>query len=95
MIIPLLQVQLPSHVLRDQVTSPEPSPHWICKIQVRGRYKIEEGLLLEKKEGWAGEKFEGRGGDWNKQKGRDRRERERSCGRTIWQVMLRFHAVPL
>jgi len=31
--------------------------------QVRGRYRIEGGLSLEEKEGWAGEKFEGRGGD--------------------------------
>jgi len=29
---------------------------------VRGRYRIEGGLSLEK-EGWAGEKFEGGGGD--------------------------------
>jgi len=28
---------------------------------VRGRYRIEGGLSLEEKEGWAGEKFEGRG----------------------------------
>ncbi len=26
------------------------------------RYKIERGLSLDEKEGWAGEKFEGRGG---------------------------------
>jgi len=37
---------------------------------VRGRYRIEEGLSLEEKEGCAGEKFEGRGGDWNKWKER-------------------------
>jgi len=30
---------------------------------VRGRYRIEGGLSLEEKEGWAGEKFEGRGRD--------------------------------
>jgi len=30
---------------------------------VRGRYRIEGGLLLEEKEGWVGEKFERRGGD--------------------------------
>jgi len=30
---------------------------------VRSRYKIEEGLSLEEKEGWVGEKFEGRGGE--------------------------------
>jgi len=30
---------------------------------VRGRYRIEGGLSFEEKEGWAGEKFEGRGGD--------------------------------
>jgi len=28
---------------------------------VRGRYRIEGGLSLEEKEGWVGEKFEGRG----------------------------------
>jgi len=37
---------------------------------------------LEEKEGWAGEKFEGRVGDWNRERER-RRERGRSCGRTI------------
>jgi len=30
---------------------------------VRGRNRIEGGLSLEEKEGWAGEKFEGRGED--------------------------------
>jgi len=30
---------------------------------VRGRYRKEGGLSLEEKEGWAGEKFEGRGGE--------------------------------
>jgi len=30
---------------------------------VRSRYRIEGGLSLEEKEGWVGEKFEGRGGD--------------------------------
>jgi len=40
---------------------------------VRGRYRIEGGLLLEEKEGWAGEKFEGRGGD--RREKRDRRVR--------------------
>jgi len=50
MLIPLSQGQLHSHIL-------------ICKVQVRGRYRIEGGLSLEEKEGWAGEKFEGRGGD--------------------------------
>jgi len=77
MLIPLPHEQLPSHVLRTQVTSPEPSPHLICKIQVTGRYRIEGGLSLDKKEGWEGEKFEGRGGDWNR-KEKDRRGTERS-----------------
>jgi len=63
MIIPLPQGQLPCHMLRTQVTSLEPSPHWIYKIQVRGRYRIEGGLPLEEKEGWVGGKFEGRGGE--------------------------------
>jgi len=27
---------------------------------VRGRYRIEGGLSLEEKEGWVGNKFEGR-----------------------------------
>jgi len=61
-------------------------------MQVRGRYRTEGGLSLEETEGWVGEKFEGRGGDWN---GKERRGRERSQGRTIWRVMLRFHSVPL
>jgi len=63
MLIPLPQGQLPSHILRNQVTSPEPSPHCFCKVQVRGRYRTEGGLSLAEKEGWVGEKFEGRGGD--------------------------------
>jgi len=50
---------------------------------------------LDEKEGWAGEKFEGRGGDWTRKGRRDRRERERSRGRRIWLVTLRFHIVPL
>jgi len=43
-----------------------------------------------------GEKFEGRGGDWNRRRDR-REEREglRSRGRTRWQVMLRFCSVYL
>jgi len=42
---------------------------------VRGRYRIEGGLSLEK-EGWVGEKFEGRGGDWNrKRRGEGEREK--------------------
>jgi len=56
--------------------------------------QLEGGLSLDKKEGWAGEKLEGRGGD-AKGKGRDRREREGSHGRTILGVRLGFHAVPL
>jgi len=47
---------------------------------VRGRYRIEGGLSLEEKEGWAGEKFDVRGGDWNR-KEEERRERARSHGR--------------
>jgi len=39
------------------VTSPEPTAHLICKVQVRGRYRIEGGLSLEEKEGWAGDEF--------------------------------------
>jgi len=35
MVILLPQGWLPSHVLRTQVTSLEPSPNLICKIQVR------------------------------------------------------------
>jgi len=38
---------------------------------VRGRYRIEGGLSLEEKEGWAGEKFEGQ---------ETRRERKRQEG---------------
>jgi len=30
---------------------------------VRDRYRIGGGLSLQEKEGWAGEKFEGSGGD--------------------------------
>jgi len=30
---------------------------------VQGRYRTEGGLSLEEKEGWVGEKFEGREGD--------------------------------
>jgi len=38
---------------------------------------------LEEKEGWAGEKFEGRGGDWNRKEERGGREKGRSHGRTV------------
>jgi len=38
-----------------------------------------------------GEKFEGRGGDWDREEERQE-EKGRSHGRTIWQVTLRFHA---
>jgi len=47
---------------------------------------------LEEKEGWAGEKFEGRGGDRERGK-RKRQETER--GEKPWQVMLRFCSVYL
>jgi len=50
---------------------------------VRGRYKVERGLSLEEKEGWAGEKFEGRGGDWNRKEETGGREKGRSHGRTM------------
>jgi len=43
---------------------------------------------LDEKEGWAGEKFEGRGGDWI---GRG----ERSGAGREWKLMLRSYAVPL
>jgi len=46
---------------------------------VRGRYRTKGGLPLEK-EGWVGEKFEGRGGDWNgkeERRGEERRGEER------------------
>jgi len=43
---------------------------------------------LEEKEGWAGEKFEGRGGDW-------KRKEERGEGEKPWQVMLRVCSVYL
>jgi len=49
---------------------------------------------LDEKEGWVGEKFEGRGGDWNG-KEEETGGRERSCGRTIRRVTLRSHAVQL
>jgi len=39
---------------------------------VRGRYRIEGGLSLEEKEGWVGEKFEGKRRRLE-EKGRDRR----------------------
>jgi len=63
---------------------------------VRGRYRIEGSLSLEEKEGWVGEKFEGRGGDWIERKKRQEGEREeRSQDRTIWQVTLRLCSVYL
>jgi len=45
---------------------------------------------LEEKEGWVGEKFEGRGGDWNGKEGERGGE-----GETPWLVTLRFHSVYL
>jgi len=56
---------------------------------VRGRYRIEGGLSLEEKKGWVGEKFEGRGGDWNG------KEETGGRGEKPWQVMLRFRSVYL
>jgi len=35
---------------------------------------------LEEKEGWAGEKFEGRGGDWDRKERRSEGERELVAG---------------
>jgi len=77
MLIPLPQGQLPSHTLRNQVTSPEPSRHWICKAHVRGSYRIEGVLSLEEKERWAAEKFGGRGGDENRKEEAGGRERNK------------------
>jgi len=45
---------------------------------------------LEEKEGWMGEKFEGRGVDWN-----GKEEREEGKGEKPWQVMLRFSSMYL
>jgi len=45
---------------------------------VRGRYRIEGGLSLEEKKGWAGKKFEGRGGD---EKRKEETREGRSHGR--------------
>jgi len=53
---------------------------------VRGRYWIEGGLSSEEKEGWAGEKFEGRGGD---------RERRREAVAGQWRRTIRFRSVYL
>jgi len=47
---------------------------------VRGRYRTEGDLSLEEKEGRVGEKFEGRGGDWNGKEERRGREREAVTG---------------
>ncbi len=47
---------------------------------MRGRYRIEGGLSLDKKEGWVGEKFEGRGGDWN-----GKEEEQEGEGEKPWQ----------
>jgi len=43
---------------------------------------------LDKKEGWAGEKFEGRGGDWNGETGREAMEK-------TWRLTLRLQSVYL
>jgi len=57
---------------------------------VRGRYRIEGGLSLEEKEGWVGEKFEERRGNWTGKEKSQERKREKP-----WQVTLRFHSVYL
>jgi len=64
---------------------------------VRGRYRIEGGLSLEEKEGWVGEKFEGRRGDWNGKEetggGVGGGRREAVAGQ--WRLTLRFCSVYL
>jgi len=79
MLIPLPQGQLHNPVLRTQVTLAEPPPHWICKVYVSGRNRIEGVFSWEEKEEWAGEMFEGRGGDWGK-------KREKKM--TEWEAMV-------
>jgi len=54
---------------------PPTIPHFISPPVFRSHagedgYRIERGLSLDKKEAWAGEKFEGRG-DWNRRRGGD------------------------
>jgi len=72
------------HVL---LVNPELTNVGWCRYTGEGRYKIERGLSLGEKEGWVGEKFEGRGGDWN-------RKVEETAERT-WRLMARFHSVYL
>lgn len=67
------------------MTSPE---------QVRGRYKIEGGLSLDEKEGWAGEKFEGRG-DWNGNGGETGGTERVAMAERKWRLTFRFHSVYL
>jgi len=57
-------------------------PHCgMTSSQRGGRYRIERGLSLEEKEGWAGEKFEGRGGGNRREETeKPRREHGRSVG---------------
>jgi len=50
--------------------------------------KIEQGLSLDEKEGWA----EGRGGDWD---GRRLEETTREASERTWRLTLRFHSVYL
>jgi len=79
MLISLPQGQLHSPVLRPQVTSPEPPPHFICKVYVSGKNRKEGGISWEEKEEWTGEMFEGIGGDKSK-KERKEDDRVRSHG---------------
>jgi len=39
---------------------------------------MEGDLSLDEKEGWAGEKCEGRGGDWNRERKRQEGEGEKA-----------------
>jgi len=49
---------------------------------------------LDKKEGWAGEKFEGRGGDW-KGKEEETGGTGKAMAERTWRLTLRFHSVYL
>jgi len=48
---------------------------------------------LEEKEGWVGEKFKGRGGNWNGKE--ERREKEGEVVAGQWRLTLRFRSVYL
>jgi len=61
-------------------------------IQVRQVQDRMKPVIGQEEKGWVGEKFEGRGGDWN---GRRLKDTAREAAERTWKLTLRFHSVYL